>query len=490
MSLPGSNEISIEQPAILQVLSPINATEEKEHTKPSLLGKEDDDANECPVNVSQRSSEDIISHNENVIDDANSRVKNLVSSSSTDTDHLDKTTNPIITNATNNTTASVTQKQTGDDQSLPETKEDCKTEPFVANLEEVEEGEEQENEEEDEDEEEEEESSASSNSQIIQANILDIESHLIETLNETTPSKESVGINELQPVEDELQVGCSKVETEGNVRSVIEVEPAEVVTKQPVEQIIETEAVLQAAQIEQILSGPYLNGETPQVNREDIEKAAQQLLQDIEEEVVKAFETNTYKGSELQKPEKKEEEVLTEENTETLSTLENEGSDEQEEEELPNTAETVAAEEEEGKVEESSEDQVDSSQARTDSQLSQVVDQQLSEVTSILDSQTKETTSLLKPPAGPNLKLVTVPTPQTASEEAERKLFIDSLPPLQTSESSDAEKLALDCKREYYQSLKKYLVQSNTDKPPVPLQTYRWEDLRRAKERVSINGNS
>lgn len=485
MSLPGSNEISIEQPAILQVLSPINATEEKEHTKPSLLGKEEDDANECPVNVSQRSSEDFISHNENVIDDANSSVKNLVSSSSTDTDHLDKTTNPIITNATNNTTASVTQIQTGDDPSLPETKEDCKTEPFVENLEEVEEDEEQENEEE-----EEEESSASSNSQIIQANILDIESHLIETLNETTPSKESVGINELQPVEDELQIGCSKVETEDNVRSVIEVEPAEVVTKQPIEQIIETEAVLQAAQIEQNLSGPYLNGETPQVNREDIEKAAQQLLQDIEEEVVKAFETNTYKGSELQKPEKKEEEVLQEEKTETLSTFENAGADEQEEEELPNTAETVAAEEEEGKVEESSEDQVDGSQVRTDSQLSQVVDQQISEVTSILDSQTKETTSLLKPPAGPNLKLVTVPTPQTASEEAERKLFIDSLPPLQTSESSDAEKLALDCKREYYQSLKKYLVQSNTDKPPVPLQTYRWEDLRRAKERVSINGNS
>ncbi|XP_019890854.1 titin isoform X2 [Musca domestica] len=603
VSLPGSNEISIDQPAILQVLSPINATEEKKeannnnvNSKPSFERKQD--ANECPVNVSPKSSKDFVfeTHNdENVNDDANSSVKSLVSSSSTE--NLAKT---IIIKETAPTTAKVTkaeekqettshnsnptphipskneeksetiESEISDKQSKLEQKEkeieevivpttsahqkatpngekpeakvtkaeettshNSNTTPHIPTQNEEKsetkkelpekqsklEQKEKETEElivpttsapqkatpsngekpedsldsktpanESEFDQEEKETEEIFISSVppspSEDNVLDIESHLIETLNEATVHKESVGIKELPPAEEELKVGCSKIETDVNVRSVIEVEPAEVVSKQPVEQILETKALLQAAQIEENET-PYLNGDSGvHVNKADIEEVAQQLLQDIEEEVVKAFAENNFK---INEPQQKVEDENSNEKTENTKVVEAAKKTETASTETKNSTSLNPFEEEED------EDQLDGAQLRSESQLSQVVDQQLSEVTSILDSQTKEaaaaaataTSSCLKPPSSePHLKLVTVPTPQTASEEEERKLFIESLPPLQDpAATSDAEKLALDCKKEYYQSLKKYLIQTATDRPPVPLQTYRWEDLRRAKER-------
>uniref|UniRef100_A0A6P4EQC7 Uncharacterized protein LOC108044359 n=1 Tax=Drosophila rhopaloa TaxID=1041015 RepID=A0A6P4EQC7_DRORH len=122
------------------------------------------------------------------------------------------------------------------------------------------------------------------------------------------------------------------------------------------------------------------------------------------------------------------------------------------------------------------------------SSLAQQVDVQLNELTGRCWNCRRRRRKPLV--AAPNeLKLVEVPTPKTEAEEQERKEFIDSLPQieqnrLQTgSEELDAQRLSADCKREYYQSLKKYLLHSSQEKPPVPLQTYRWEDLKRAKER-------
>lgn len=109
-------------------------------------------------------------------------------------------------------------------------------------------------------------------------------------------------------------------------------------------------------------------------------------------------------------------------------------------------------------------------------------------------------------------------------EIKEKQLFIDSLPQLRPNNSyhqyngtkesvqhlvSDAQEKEVDSSprknspytEQYHKSLKKYLRTSNrnsdcevpggSDKPPppIPLQTYRWEDLRRAKERVSSPNN-
>ncbi|XP_075163875.1 uncharacterized protein LOC142236529 isoform X2 [Haematobia irritans] len=466
VSLPGSNEISIEQPAILQVLSPINATEEKKPPKSSPSKKDDEDnANECPVNASQQSTtEDFTTHNDSHSDsesvssdsdDDKSSVKQLVSSSSkTETDHLVKT-ETATTNPPSIANPETTSDISNQSSAKTNTKEDCEESVLVK---------EQQNSKE-------KEEVTVSPIHVINDKILDIESHLIETLNDAIVSKESVGINELPPAKEELQVGCSKIETAENVRSVIEVEPAEVISKQPVEQIIDTNNLLQAAQIEEIVTsatGDYLNGELSDINKEEIAKAAQQLLHDIEAEVVKTFETNNYNTlTSLQ-----QEDTITEKTEPPTTNQATEQSIPGESGEEPPKTE---------KAEKESCDQVDASQSH--SQLSQVVDQQISEVTSILDSQNKDSPNATGTENSTNLKLVTVPTPQTESDEAERKRFIESLPSLQGAESSEAEKLALDCKREYYQSLKKYLVQTTADKPPVPLQTYRWEDLRRAKER-------
>ncbi|KAL5291478.1 hypothetical protein ACFFRR_010711 [Megaselia abdita] len=74
-----------------------------------------------------------------------------------------------------------------------------------------------------------------------------------------------------------------------------------------------------------------------------------------------------------------------------------------------------------------------------------------------------------------------LPLPSTPLEEEEKKKFLDSIP--QLDNNSDSIAVSKKAKKEYYQSLRKYLIHEEENKPPIPLQTYRWEDLRRAKER-------
>ncbi|XP_055385253.1 trichohyalin isoform X3 [Condylostylus longicornis] len=69
----------------------------------------------------------------------------------------------------------------------------------------------------------------------------------------------------------------------------------------------------------------------------------------------------------------------------------------------------------------------------------------------------------------------------TPLEEEEKQKLLDSLPQLDSN--IDPYKLAIEAKKEYYQSLRDYLDKYQEDKPPIPLQTYRWEDIRRAKEK-------
>lgn len=234
-----SDVSSIEQPAILQVLSPLNATEEKL-----------DKIKESPANrvilLKQPSSEEPQSHND-VNDNDNSSDKNLVSSSNKSQSHL------VITTPTPTPTPSPTK--------------DCKFDPNTGEI-----------------------LFPETHINPCQDNILDIESHLIETYNELFPNEESVGINELPPIDDELQVGCSKVETNDNVRTVIEVQPAEVVTKKPIEKLIETNEPLQVAQI--IVPTVISNGESG-INEEEIEKVAEKLIQDIEEEITNNWDKIT-----------------------------------------------------------------------------------------------------------------------------------------------------------------------------------------------------
>ncbi|XP_044314056.1 uncharacterized protein LOC108044374 isoform X2 [Drosophila rhopaloa] len=261
------------------------------------------------------------------------------------------------------------------------------------------------------------------------SHLLDFESHLIESIADEASG---VGIRELTPFEQELQQGTSKVGTD-DAEPVIEVEPAGAKTKQPVETSAPTH---QIAEVDETA--------TPS---EEVRRTAEQLVDEIEQELIQALSRD---------------------------------------------------------VDEAQRVHQDHIQRDRDeiSSLAQQVDVQLNELTGILKNKPQAEIVLELPPeeeeeqkpkplvAAPNeLKLVEVPTPKTEAEEQERKEFIDSLPQieqnrLQTgSEELDAQRLSADCKREYYQSLKKYLLHSSQEKPPVPLQTYRWEDLKRAKER-------
>ena len=71
----------------------------------------------------------------------------------------------------------------------------------------------------------------------------------------------------------------------------------------------------------------------------------------------------------------------------------------------------------------------------------------------------------------------------TPLEEAEKQKLLDSLPQL---DENDSNRLSIQAKQEYYQLLRDYLDKQDEDRPPVPLKTYRWEDLKRAKEKVFI----
>uniref|UniRef100_A0A1A9Z2R0 Uncharacterized protein n=1 Tax=Glossina pallidipes TaxID=7398 RepID=A0A1A9Z2R0_GLOPL len=313
-------------------------------------------------------------------------------------------------------------------------------------------------------------------------NVLDIESHLIETFDGYTNNEDDgVGIRELTPIDDELRSGTSKIETSNNVRTIIEVEPAGVVIKKPIENIH-----LEPSRSALVIV-TALNKDKP-IQREEIEEAAEILVEDIANEAIDNYQRTFISNeivNEIGDDEANNIPDVSAKTHEKLISLE-----------YPqNTTDLTQDYDIKHSQKQKTETQVIKVDNSLSSDLTHVVNQQLSEITSILDSQSR-----LKKPAKQNghicnqleldcnvtdIKVVSVPSPKTRSEEEERKLFIDSLPQIQTARDADdiAQKLALDCKKEYYQSLKKYLIQNSTEKPPVPLQTYRWEDLRRAKER-------
>ncbi|KQS43430.1 uncharacterized protein Dere_GG14326, isoform H [Drosophila erecta] len=262
------------------------------------------------------------------------------------------------------------------------------------------------------------------------SHLLDFESHLIESIADEASG---VGIRELTPFEQELQQGTSKAGT-NDTEPVIEVEPAGVRTKQPVEI---SPPAHQIAEVDETA--------TPS---EEVRRTAEQLVDEIEQELIQALSRDVDEAQRVH------------------------------EEQVQRDRDEINA-------------------------LTQQVEVQLNELTGILKNKPQAEIVLELPAeeeepkpkpfvAAPSeLKLVEVPTPKTEAEEQERKEFIDSLPQIEQnrlqggsgSEETDAQKLSADCKREYYQSLKKYLLHSSQEKPPVPLQTYRWEDLKRAKER-------
>lgn len=49
---------------------------------------------------------------------------------------------------------------------------------------------------------------------------------------------------------------------------------------------------------------------------------------------------------------------------------------------------------------------------------------------------------------------------------------------------TDAVILSTEAKKEYYQRLREYLDDEELNRPPIPLKTYQWEDIRRLKEQV------
>ncbi|XP_016965418.1 uncharacterized protein LOC108034825 isoform X2 [Drosophila biarmipes] len=261
--------------------------------------------------------------------------------------------------------------------------------------------------------------------------LLDFESHLIESIADEAGG---VGIRELTPLEQELQQGTSKVDTNDS-EPVIEVEPAGAKTKQPVET---SPPAHQIAEVDETATAS-----------EEVRRTAEQLVDEIEQELIQALSRDVDEAQRVHR------------------------------------------------------DQVQRDRDEI-SALTQQVEVQLNELTGILKNK-PQAEIILELPVEPEeeqkpkplvgaateLKLVEVPTPKTEAEEQERKEFIDSLPQIEqnrlqgegSSEETDAQRLSADCKREYYQSLKKYLLHSSQEKPPVPLQTYRWEDLKRAKER-------
>lgn len=254
------------------------------------------------------------------------------------------------------------------------------------------------------------------------SHLLDFESHLIEDVK---AQLSGVGINELPPIEQELQQGTSKAEVDG-VADVIEVEPAGAKTKQPIETLAPSH---QQAEVDETAKAEE---EATAAVSEHVRQTAEQLVSQIERELI---------------------------------------------ENLSRDVEQARAEHEKQRQQELNEL----------NSLTQQVDAQLNELTSILKS--KPQPEIVLERSVNELKVIEVPTPKSEAEEQQRKEFIDSLPQiaqdrLATHTDADAKRLSADCKREYYQSLKKYLLQNSLDKPPVPLQTYRWEDLRRAKDRV------
>ncbi|XP_037933494.1 uncharacterized protein LOC119668150 isoform X2 [Teleopsis dalmanni] len=471
--------------------------------------------------------------------------------------------------------------------------------------------------------------------QFSREHVLDIESHLIETYDDYQAKDESVGIKELQPIQDELTLGSSKVETDHNLCTVIEVEPAGVKIKKPIKtriqavqaQIIEdigieadigiesednniiTDQINSTANdlIDEILdiakesikvpniieekvilventkqsneensnaeelknasedlnkivsevrstSEDLLNGiidAAESIAQQKVESAAAELVDKVVEiaetrtneedsvvenvdvdEAIETVDTRIPKADSVVENAENIEKVLVNGNVDPveLSIEIEDKSDslikrttvafeltEEANDEIKRTAELLISEIEREALNAISQQlaenktgsplnevkeadyknkhklKLENSADDPNDTLSQKVDEHISEITGILKKNTRHEDILLNGDINNEnlniniietqkaLKIIDVPTPKNESEVEARKLFIESLPQIDTK--TDAEKLAEDCKREYYQSLKKYLIQSSTEKPPVPLQTYKWEDLRRAKER-------
>ncbi|XP_034122474.1 uncharacterized protein LOC117580200 isoform X3 [Drosophila guanche] len=296
------------------------------------------------------------------------------------------------------------------------------------------------------------------------SHLLDFESHLIENV---VGQGSGVGIRELTPFEQELQQGTSKVGTDDEA-SVIEVEPAGAKTKQAIKTLAPPH---QIAEVDETANTPS----------EAVRRTAEQLVEEIDE----ALQT-------LVPPQQIPKSEETSQPSELVRRTAEQLVDEIERELI----ETLSKDVDEAKTEHDNEVKRDRDEL---SSLSQQVEVQLNELTSILKNKPQAEIVLelpepeeeeprpLRHAAANELKLVEVPTPKTEAEEQQRKEFIDSLPQIEQhgagETETDAQRLSADCKREYYQSLKKYLLQSSQDKPPIPLQTYRWEDLRRARER-------
>ncbi|XP_055911208.1 titin homolog isoform X3 [Eupeodes corollae] len=133
---------------------------------------------------------------------------------------------------------------------------------------------------------------------------------------------------------------------------------------------------------------------------------------------------------------------------------------------------------------------IENAKTEDSASLTKEIDQKLSELSTHLSSNSKVdlngniSKSEAEKLTGERLKegfdINGLPLPRTAAEEEQRKEFLDSLP--QVSLETDSNKVAALAKREYYQSLRQYLI-THVDRPPVPPETYRWEDLKRAKQR-------
>ncbi|XP_011179681.2 uncharacterized protein LOC105210426 isoform X2 [Zeugodacus cucurbitae] len=374
---------------------------------------------------------------------------------------------------------------------------------------------------------------STSSSSADQGHVLDIESHLIETYNDYQAADDSVGINELPPQHDELTVGSSKVETDANVRTVIEVEPVGAIPKKHIEILLPTSRVQRAESesenVEDIkiaseVIAASLNGKVDEAIEEEevvdeteaeevdsefslpsepsdaIKATAERLVNEIEREVLEALRKNEEAQNQAETEAAEAAETQNQAKTEAAEAAETQSqakTDSSEASETPKQTETVAVESsvtettktlnndavpEEACVIEEKTEQATTLLDEISNSLTQKVDAQLSEVTSILkSSKSSHANGDVERTQHNELKIVNVPSPKTPLDEEERKRFLESLPHLDSN--AEAQKLADDCKREYYQSLKKYLIQSQADRPPVPLQTYRWEDLRRAKER-------
>lgn len=296
--------------------------------------------------------------------------------------------------------------------------------------------------------------------------ILEIESHLIESLSEAdnvrhSTSRSGVDIDELPPAEDELEKN-SQVESETSLKSVIEVEPAAPRVLQSVEVQLEPHSIAVATIIhDNELSEKQGSLESPALVNQ-LTKANKHLETNEEKEVDENFNS---------KEEVIEEEFV--ENKEEVKHIEEQVPVEEITKDIEvNTIEEQVLEDKKGEGSLKKEkEEVKGKEVENES-----VTQETTKEQSFENNKEVKQEHL-------SIDINGLPLPSTPLEEEEKKKFLDSIPHLE--KNTDSILVSKQAKKEYYQSLRKYLIHEEENKPPVPLQTYRWEDLRRAKERVS-----